>query len=275
MDYRKTLNVTLSDNQPGAMPQRANLPAREPEIQRFWDEIDLYRLSLEKEAPRGAFVLHDGPPYSNGDIHLGHALNKIAKDIIVKHRTMCGYCVPYVPGWDNHGMPIENNVARAFREAGETPDRVAMRRRCREYATTWVAAQKEQFRRLGVRGDWDHPYLTMTTSFEARIVDVFGQLAERGYVYRGLKPVLWCAACETALADAEVEYREHTSRSIYVRFPVHRDPAGVFGGDAADPPNTYVLIWTTTPWTIPANLAVAVRSDANYVVLEADRKSVV
>src|SRR5204863_280003 len=153
MDYKSTLNITLSDKDPGAMPQRGNLPAREPEIQKHWDEIDLYRLSLEKDAPKGTFILHDGPPYSNGDIHLGHALNKIAKDIIVKYKTMQGYRSPYVPGWDNHGMPIENEVSKEFRKKGEKPDRVTMRRRCREYAAGFVEKQKDQFKRLGVRGD--------------------------------------------------------------------------------------------------------------------------
>lgn len=224
MDYKRTLNITLSDKDPNAMPQRGNLPAREPEFQQYWDAIDLYRLSVEKEAPRGTFILHDGPPYSNGDIHLGHALNKIAKDIIVKYKTMQGYRAPYVPGWDNHGMPIENEVSKEFRAKGLKPDRVTMRRRCREYAAAFVEKQKAQFKRLGVRGDWENPYLTMSTDFEAKIVDVFGQLVEKGYIYRGLKPVLWCAYCETALADAEVEYDEHTSNSIYVRFPVHKDP---------------------------------------------------
>lgn len=270
MDYKSTLNITLNDKDPGAMAQRGNLPAREPEIQKRWDEIDLYRLSVEKEAPKGTFILHDGPPYSNGDIHLGHALNKIAKDIIVKYKTMQGYRSPYVPGWDNHGMPIENEVSKEFRKKGEKPDKVTMRKRCREYAATFVQKQKAQFKRLGVRGDWENPYLTMHTDFEAKIVDVFGQLAQKGYIYRGLKPVLWCAFCETALADAEVEYEQHTSNSIYVRFPVEHDPNEVFGRGKERPENSYVLIWTTTPWTIPANLALAVHPDAKYVVFEAN-----
>lgn len=270
MDYKKTLNVTLGDKDPGALPQRGNLPVREPEIQRYWEQIDLYRKSLQKPAPRGTFILHDGPPYSNGDIHLGHALNKIAKDIIVKYKTLRGYCAPYVPGWDNHGMPIENNVSREFMERGEKPDRVTLRQRCREYAAYWVERQKQQFMRLGVRGDWHHPYLTMSTDFEAKIIEVFGQLVRNGYIYRGMKPVLWCALCETALADAEVEYGEHTSQSIYVRFPVIRDPHGVFGADGDGGPPSYVLIWTTTPWTIPANLALAVHPDADYVVVAFD-----
>lgn len=268
MDYKKTLNITLSDRDPRAMPQRANLPAREPEIQKRWEEIDLYRLSLEKEAPRGDFILHDGPPYSNGNIHLGHALNKIAKDIIIKYRTMMGYRAPYIPGWDNHGMPIENEVSREFRRKHLRPDKLAMRRRCREYARDWVEKQKGQFRRLGVRGDWDHPYLTMNPDFEARIVKVFSELAEKGYIYRGLKPVLWCAECETALADAEVEYEQHTSNSIYVRFPVSIDPKEVFGRGTDQPADCFAVVWTTTPWTIPANLAIAIHPDAEYVVVD-------
>lgn len=270
MDYKKTLNITLGDKDPGAMQQRANLPTREPDIQRYWDEIQLYRLSIEKPAPKGTFILHDGPPYSNGDIHLGHALNKIAKDIIVKYKTLAGYRAPFVPGWDNHGMPIENKVLQEFREQGKQPDRVAMRRRCREYAAYWVERQKEEFRRLGVRGDWERPYLTMSTDFEANIIEAFGVLAEKGYIYRGLKPVLWCAECETALADAEVEYGDHVSNSIYVRFPVLKDPGEIFGCESEAPSDCYVLIWTTTPWTIPANLALAVHPDADYAVVRFD-----
>ncbi|MEP6757429.1 MAG: isoleucine--tRNA ligase [Chthonomonadales bacterium] len=268
MEYKQTLNITLSDKHPGAMPQRGNLPEREPEIEARWEEIDLYKLSLEKPAPRGTFILHDGPPYSNGNIHLGHALNKLAKDIIVKYKTMQGYCSPYVPGWDNHGMPIENEVSKEFRKKGEKPDKVTMRKRCREYAAGFVNIQREQFKRLGVRGDWNNPYLTMSPDFEAKIVQVFGELAAKGFVYRGLKPVMWCAFCETALADAEIEYENHTSNSIFVRFPVQHDPNNVFGLGDTEPANAYVLIWTTTPWTIPANVALAVHPDEEYVIAQ-------
>ena len=263
MDYRQTLNLPLQDKDKGAFHQRANLPYKEPEIQRRWEEERIYQLTLKRSAPKGKFILHDGPPYSNGDIHLGHALNKISKDIIVKYKTMQGYCAPYVPGWDNHGMPIENEVAKEFRHKGIKPDTVTMRRRCREYAAHYVNEQRKQFQRLGVRGDWSNPYLTMDTAFEAKIVRIFGQLAEKGYIYRGLKPVLWCAQCETALADAEVEYSEHVSQSIIVRMPLRYDPNGVFHNF----PNSYALIWTTTPWTIPANLAVAAHPDAAYAVV--------
>ena len=272
-DYRNTLNITLNDKDPGAFPQRANLPTKEPEIQARWDALDVYKKSVAKPSPRGKFILHDGPPYSNGNIHLGHALNKIAKDITTRFRTMQGYQSPYVPGWDNHGMPIENAVAKKFREDKRIPDRVELRRACREYAAQWVETQKEQFKRLGIRGDWHDPYLTMSRDFEAKIVEVFGELAERGFIYRGLKPVFWCGTCETALADAEVEYEPHVSNSIYVRFPLHFDPNGVFNQPASEPntqhptPNAYAVIWTTTPWTIPANVAIAAHPEAEYAVV--------
>jgi isoleucyl-tRNA synthetase len=279
-DYRRTLNITLSDKDPGAFPQRGNLPAREPAFQARWEAMDLYGLSLRKPAPLGTYVLHDGPPYSNGDIHLGHALNKVAKDIVTRYKTMRGYCAPYVPGWDNHGMPIENAVARKFRERKQAPDRVTLRQACREYAAEWVRVQRDQFKRLGIRGNWEKPYLTMNADFEAKIVEVFGELAAQGFIYRGLKPVFWCATCETALADAEVEYEPHTSNSIYVRFPLYHDPNGVFAlpdvapvteGQTGEGVPAYVVIWTTTPWTIPANLAVAVHPDADYAVVRATK----
>ena len=244
---------------------RANLPQREPEFQRFWETEEIYRKSVERDSPQGTFILHDGPPYSNGDIHMGHALNKVLKDFITRHRTMQGYRSPYVPGWDNHGMPIEYAVAQSAREQGEAISRVELRERCRRYAEHYVAVQRVQFERLGVRGDWDHPYLTMAHEFEARIVEVFAELALKGYIYRGLKPILWCPYDETALAEAEVEYEEKTSPSIYVRFPLVGDPQGLMptGKD------NYTVIWTTTPWTIPANLAVAYHPDEEYVVAQA------
>jgi isoleucyl-tRNA synthetase len=257
-NYRETLNLPRD-----ILPMRANLPQREPEFQAMWEREEIYRQSVERDAPHGLFILHDGPPYSNGDIHMGHALNKILKDVITRHRTMQGYRAPYVPGWDNHGMPIEYAVSQAAREAGENVSRVELRRRCREYAAKWIDVQREQFKRLGIRGDWEHPYLTMSHDFEARIVEVFADLALKGYVYRGLKPILWCPYDETALAEAEVEYEEKTSPSIYVRFPLAVDPNGRM--PAGEP--SYTIIWTTTPWTIPANLAVAFHPDFDYVVV--------
>jgi isoleucyl-tRNA synthetase len=274
-DYKSTLNITLNDRDPGAFPQRGSLPTREPEMQKRWDELNIYRKSVDKHAPKGKFILHDGPPYSNGDIHLGHALNKIAKDVVTRVKTMQGYSAPYVPGWDNHGMPIENAVSRKFREKKQTVDRVTLRRACREYAAGWVDKQRDQFKRLGIRGDWGNPYLTMSKDFEADIVAAFADMAEQGFVYRGLKPVFWCGTCETALADAEVEYEDHTSNSIYVRFPLWKDPNGLFKLEGAAEPgaeeglHVYAVIWTTTPWTIPANLAVALHPDAEYAVVKA------
>ncbi len=260
MNYRDTLNLPKD-----TLPMKANLPQREPEFQRFWEEADVYRKSVEKEAPQGLFILHDGPPYSNGDIHMGHALNKILKDFITRHRTMQGFSSPYIPGWDNHGMPIEYAVSQAAREKKEVLDRVELRTRCRDYARKYVDIQREQFKRLGIRGDWDRPYLTMSHDFESRIVEVFAELALKGYIYRGLKPILWCPYDETALAEAEVEYAEKKSTSIYVRFPLAQDPKGVMPAGEAN----YTIIWTTTPWTIPANLAVAYHPALEYVVVRA------
>jgi isoleucyl-tRNA synthetase len=261
MDYSQTLNLPRTD-----FPMKANLAEREPEFQAFWERIRLYEKSLERPAPKGTFILHDGPPYSNGDIHMGHALNKILKDFIVKFKSMDGYRAPYVPGWDNHGMPIENNVAEEFRKKKLRPTRLELRARCREYAGEWVEIQRREFRRLGVRGDWEHPYLTMSPDYEAKIVEVFAELANAGFIYRGLKPIHWCPRDETALAEAEIEYNDKTSFSIYVRFPLLEDPNGVFPAGTA---SNYTIIWTTTPWTIPANLAVAVHPDFTYAVVEA------
>jgi isoleucyl-tRNA synthetase len=260
MSYSDTLNLPKTD-----FPMRAELTKREPEIEKYWEEINLYRKSIEKPSRFGDFILHDGPPYSNGHIHMGHALNKTLKDFIVKYKTMAGYRCPFVPGWDNHGMPIEVEVQKEFRKAGKKPDKVELRRRCREYATHWVNVQREEFKRLGVRGDWDNPYLTMSTHYEAMIVKTFGELALEGYIYRGLKPIFWCTTCETALAEAEIEYGPHVSPSIYVRFPLKSDPKGIFSGLPID--HVFAVVWTTTPWTIPANVALAVHPDYKYTIV--------
>ena len=246
---------------------KADLPRREPEIQRYWEEIGLYRLSLEKHAPRGLFVLHDGPPYSNGNIHIGTALqNKVPKDVTTRYRTLRGYRAPYIPGWDNHGMPIENAVSQEFRKKKIEPTRLELRKACREYAQKWVDIQREQFKRLGIRGDWEHPYLTMDPGYEARLVEVFGELVSHNYVYRGLRPIHWCPNCRTAVAGAEIEYDEnHVSQAIYVRFRADLDEHGAFGEKLLA--NCYTIIWTTTPWTIPANMAVAANAQFDYVVL--------
>ncbi len=259
-DYRDTLNLPQTD-----FPMKADLPTREPGIAQVWADNDTYNKTAHRaDAPK--FVLHDGPPYSNGDIHLGHALNKTLKDIIVKYKAMQGFAAPYVPGWDNHGLPIEVNVTKEFRARKETPDKVTLRKACREYAAGYVERQKGQFKRLGIRGDWENPYLTMSTRFEAEIVRTFGVLAERGYIYRGLKPVQWCPTDETALADAELEYADVKDLSIYVRFLLRDDPKGIFAGLPAG--KCYTAIWTTTPWTIPANVAVTVSPVFDYVVAQ-------
>ena len=262
MDYSKTVN--LPDT---AFPMKANLPNREPEIQKQWEERDIYNKLISRPAPRGLFVLHDGPPYSNGDIHIGHALNKLLKDFVVRYKSMRGYRTPYVPGWDNHGLPIENKVSGDFRKKGITPSILEMRLACRDYATKWVDVQKEQFKRLGGLGDWDKPYLTMSREYESAIIKVFGELAEQGYIYRGLKPIHWCIHDETALAEAEIEYNSHTSPSIYVRFPLLADPHKFFRDNGTP---CFTVIWTTTPWTIPGNLAVAVHPDYTYAIVDAD-----
>lgn len=261
MDYRNTLNLPVTD-----FAMKADLPMREPEIQARWNALGIYQQSVAKAAPKGRFLLHDGPPYSNGNIHLGHALNKTLKDIVVKYKSMSGYEAPYVPGWDNHGLPIEVAVVKELREQKIqwTPD--TLRARCREYAARWVDIQRSQFQRLGIRGDWDHPYLTMAPAFEAKIVETFVGLCKQGYVYRGLKPVLWDAANETALANTEAEYKDHVSPSIHVAFRLQAggDPSGIL----SEAPGVRALIWTTTPWTIPANVGLSVHPDYDYVAVE-------
>jgi len=256
MDYGKTLNLPKTD-----FPMRANLAEREQEYLKAWDEMDIYRLVQEKNKGRQKFILHDGPPYANGHIHLGHALNKVLKDIIVKYHSMTGYDAPYVPGWDTHGLPIEQEAIKSFSLNRKEIDLVEFRQKCQEFALKFVDIQREEFKRLGVRGDWEKPYLTLMPNFEAKQIGVFGEMANKGYIYKGLKPVYWCASCETALAEAEVEYGDDSSASIYVRFPV-RDGKGVLPEE-----NTYVVIWTTTPWTLPANVAICLHPNFAYVLL--------
>lgn len=257
--YAKTVRLPRT-----AFAMRANLPEREPGMLARWRATDAYAKLRARRAGRPKFVLHDGPPYSNEHIHLGTAVNKIVKDFIVRSRSMMGFDAPYVPGWDNHGMPIEIYVTKEFRELKREPSLAAVRARAREYAAHFVGVQSEEFQRLGGWGEWDRPYLTMSNEYEAAILEVFADLVERGYVYRGLRPIHWCITCRTALAEAELEYYEKSSPSITVRFPLREDPKGVFGSAPA-----FVLIWTTTPWTIPANLAVVVHPDIEYAVYEA------
>ncbi|MBO8168101.1 MAG: isoleucine--tRNA ligase [Thermoanaerobacteraceae bacterium] len=257
MGYNETLNLPQTD-----FPMRAKLPKREPEILSFWEKENIYQKVQEKSQGKPKFILHDGPPYANGDIHLGHTLNKVLKDMVVKYRSMKGYDAPYVPGWDTHGLPIEQQAIKNLGLDREKTNIVEFRNQCAEYAMKYVEIQKEQFKRLGVRGDWDNPYVTLAPEFEAVQIGVFGEMAKKGFIYKGLKPVYWCADCGTALAEAEVEYQDKKSPSIYVKFKV-KDAKGLF-----DEENAYVVIWTTTPWTIPANLAIAVHPQFEYVLLD-------
>jgi isoleucyl-tRNA synthetase len=266
MDYSKALNLPKTD-----FPMRANLPQREPEILKFWDRIRAYDRLRELRSGREKYVLHDGPPYSNGDIHMGHAMNKSLKDFVVRAQNMQGFDAAYVPGWDNHGMPIENNVSKLMRQEKKDFTPLQLRKRCRQYAQEYVDLQKKEFIRLGVWGDWEHPYLTMSPEFESEIIKVFGELVEKGYIYRGLRPIHWCPTCVTALAISEIEYQEKESSSIIVAFPLKDDPGKIFQG--RDPAKSFVLIWTTTPWTIPANMALVVHPDLDYSVVDADGRS--
>jgi len=268
MDYKSTLNLPKTD-----FPMKANLPQREPELLAWWEKERLYERIQEAGKGRPRYLLHDGPPYANGRIHIGHALNKILKDIIVKSKTMAGFQSPYVPGWDCHGLPIEHQVLKDLGEKKKTLDAMAIRRLCREYAEKFYKIQREEFQRLGVLGDWQNPYLTMNPPYEAMIVREFGTFVERGGVYKGLKPVLWCTHDQTALAEAEVEYEDHTSPSVYVKFPVAGGPAAVaakFPGFhlPVDVTAVSVVIWTTTPWTLPANQAVCLHADIDYAFVQ-------
>ncbi|HEX7832449.1 MAG TPA: isoleucine--tRNA ligase [Thermoanaerobaculia bacterium] len=260
-DYKKTLNLPQT-----AFAMKANLPQNEPKRLDHWRAIDLYRLIREKSAGRPKFVLHDGPPYANGRIHIGHALNKTLKDIVVKSRTMLGFDSPYVPGWDCHGLPIEHAVDKELGSKKREMSAAEIRRACRQFASKFVDLQREDFIRLAVFGDWDHPYTTMSFDYEADIADALGRFFQTGAVYKGLKPVHWCTYDQSALAEAEVEYREHTSPSVYVRFRMLEEAVTALDLPIEKP--LYAIIWTTTPWTLPANLAIAVKPDYEYAVVE-------
>jgi isoleucyl-tRNA synthetase len=244
---------------------KANLPQREPEMLHRWEEMDLYLKAQQQANGRPKFILHDGPPYANGDIHMGTTLNKILKDIVVRYRSLAGYDAPYVPGWDTHGLPIELQAIKALKVDRHQVDVLEFRRMCREYALKYVNIQREEFKRLGVQGDWEHPYLTLQPEYEAVQIGIFGEMARRGFIYKGLKPVYWCADCETALAEAEVEYLEKESSSIYVLFPI-KDGRGLLPADG----HTYILIWTTTPWTLPGNTAISLHPDFDYTLVDVD-----
>ncbi|MBF0272454.1 MAG: isoleucine--tRNA ligase [Magnetococcales bacterium] len=258
MDYKNTVRLPVTP-----FPMRADLPASEPAILARWESMDLHARMRETAAGRPLFVLHDGPPYANGNLHMGHAINKVLKDVILKFRRMEGFDVPYVPGWDCHGLPIETKVEVELKQQGldkETMDPVVFRGHCRDYAQRWVDIQREEFKRLGVIGDWQHPYLTMDYRFEADILRELGQFLVNGGLFKGSKPVYWCVNDVTALAEAEVEYADHQSTAIFVKFPLSADETlpGLEGAVS-------VVIWTTTPWTIPANLAVCLHPELVYV----------
>ncbi len=252
-DYRDTVRVPDSP-----VPMRANLPELEPKMVARWQELDLYARLRQARVGRPIFLLHDGPPYANGELHMGHALNKTLKDIVVRHRALRGFDTPFVPGWDCHGLPIEHNVMRELGDKAASLSQVEIRKLCRAFARRYVEIQREGFRRLGCIGHWENPYLTLDDEFEARILEAFGTLHEQGCIYRGLKPIHWCPSCRTALAasTAEAEYGDHDTDAITVAFPSVEDP------------NLAILIWTTTPWTLPANVAVAVRADLEYVTVQ-------
>ncbi|MGG1398313.1 isoleucine--tRNA ligase [Bacillus salipaludis] len=257
MDYKDTLLMPKTE-----FPMRGNLPQREPDIQAKWEEIDIYAKVQERTKGRPMFILHDGPPYANGDIHMGHALNKILKDFIVRYKSSSGFQAPYVPGWDTHGLPIEQALTNKGVKRKEMTV-AEFRKLCTEYALQQIDNQRTQFKRLGVRGDWENPYITLKPEYEAQQIKVFGEMAKKGYIYKGLKPVYWSPSSESALAEAEIEYQDKRSASIYVGFKV-KDGKGVL--DAG----TQIVIWTTTPWTIPANLGISVHPDLTYVVVTAN-----
>lgn len=246
---------------------RANLAQREPQFLKFWQENDIFKKMLEKNKNNKKFILHDGPPYANGDIHLGHALNKVLKDIVNKYKSLQGYYTPYIPGWDTHGLPIEQQVIKKLEVNRHEVDPVEFRKKCKEFALSYIDIQRQQFKRLGVFGEWENPYMTLDPKFEARQIRVFGEMAKKGYIYKGLKPVYWCPSCETALAEAEIEYQEDRTYSIYVKFEVI-DDKGLFSNLPIGDKKVYIVIWTTTTWTLPGNLAIALNADFDYSLID-------
>ncbi len=261
MDYRQTLNLPKTD-----FPMKANLAKREPEILKAWEEKGIYRRLTQQSKDKPKYILHDGPPYANGNIHIGTALNKILKDFIVKSKFMTGFNSPYVPGWDCHGLPVEHEVEKGLGAKKAELSVVEIRKRCRDYAARYVGIQREEFKRLGNFGEWENPYLTMNFAYQATIVREFGKFLLSGSVYKGKKPVHWCPTCKTALAEAEVKYEDHRSPSIYVKFKMVSEIGKDFPSLKGKPVS--VIIWTTTPWTIPANLAIALHPDFTYVAVD-------
>ncbi len=266
MDFKDTLNLPRTK-----FPMKANLNKKEPEILKKWAETGLYQMMREAGRERKKFILHDGPPYANGHIHLGHTVNKVLKDMIIKYKQLSGMDAPYVPGWDCHGLPIEINVEKKLGKKRREMDLLSIREACREYAENFVEIQREEFKRLGVIGDWENPYLTMKYEYEATIAREFCTIFSHGHVVKSKKPVYWCPSCVTALAEAEVEYAQHKSPSITVKFPMEQDLLERIGNSAGKKlEKGYLLIWTTTPWTLPANMAVAVHPEFTYVAAVVD-----
>ncbi|MDQ0416411.1 isoleucyl-tRNA synthetase [Croceifilum oryzae] len=256
-DYRSTIHLPVTD-----FPMKGNLPNREPEMQKWWDEIDIYRLVQEKRKGSPQFILHDGPPYANGDIHVGHVLNKSLKDFVVRYKSLNGFDAPYVPGWDTHGLPIEHAVVTKKKVDRRSVSVVDFRNLCTEYALSFVEKQADQFKRMAIRGDFENPYITLQPEYESAQIRLFGDMARKGHIYRGMRTVYWSPTSESALAEAEIEYQEKRSASVYVKFPVQN------GNGILDEENTFVVIWTTTPWTIPANLAISLNPEFEYSAVQ-------
>ncbi len=266
-DYGKTLNLPNTE-----FSMRANLPKKEPDMVKKWEEEGLYHALMKKNAGKPQFTLHDGPPFANGDIHLGHSMNKILKDIVVRFKNMDGYQAQYIPGWDTHGLPIEVQAIKKLKINKDEVSTAEFRKICRDFAMQYIKTQMEQFKRLGVLGDFDHPYYTLQPEFEGRQVEVFGKMAQSGVIYKGMKPVYWCPDCETALAEAEIEYADDKTDSIYVKFPL-KDGKGHF--DGLDASKIYFVIWTTTTWSLPGNVAICLNPDFTYVLMQAGDESYV
>lgn len=261
-DYNSTLNLPKTEFQ-----MRASLPQKEPAFLEKWNEENLYENLIKHNEGKPKFILHDGPPYANGDIHMGHSLNKILKDIIVRYKNMAGFQAPHIPGWDTHGLPIERQAIKKIGIDKANISPLEFRKQCKDFALSYVENQKAQMRRLGIMSDFDHPYLTLHKEFEAKQIDIFGDMAKKGYIYKGLKPVYWCPHDETALAEAEIEYAEDECDSIYVKFRL-KDDKGLFDGLNIDKSKIFFVIWTTTTWTLPGNVAIAVNPDFEYALVK-------
>jgi len=268
MNYKDTLNLPKTD-----FPMKANLGKREPAIQEWWEEIRIYDKIREKTKGKPQYILHDGPPYATGDLHIGTVMNKVLKDIVVRYKTMRGFDSPYIPGWDCHGLPIEHKVMQSMGKDIRSKTSMEIRKACREYADKYVNFQRVQFKKFGIFGDWENPYLTMLPKYEAGIINVFGKIVENGYVYKDLRPIHWCHQCETALAEAELEYADVSGPSIYVKFKAEDSVADAFGLETDLPVS--LLIWTTTPWTLPANIAVAFGPKFDYSAVEINGEEII